>query len=494
MDADEDFDTIQAVIFNDKYYDAPDDTILSLLSSVQQTPDTFNPFSHLEVGFSSSCYILSPIDKEEGNLETTNKQVEKIKKESCINGAVTTQQSNNSVPSITITITGNTNNAELLQSTVMTEILKSLEFSKLQSNNDENDNLDPDSLDKVSEISEKLCENVTPACEESIDGDCFSADINVNELQQNNIGQNYLRESFSSVFSDHKSHDDSSNDELSDVPKETDLLFEDIVGKLMEDPKHVAETTVKKSLDDEITNSISESDKEPLSKSLETLSYDDLIKYNDSHGTCLDFFQDQCEFESGDDSLRRLEEIRFKIPTPDNSSENADSLDMLNITENSKDTNASNVQVSKISDNVILFDYTKLKKGSSPTLVEESRLDNQSTVMQVPSMEPSPFNVNIQDMQVVFDVPVESESNQLKRHLQNTLNSNAIEFFVIPNDDEADSLGSTEKSPKQVDFEEVARVPAVLELIGATCEARSNSEEGRLLENSVTNLDDYSNR
>lgn len=417
----------------------------------------------METGFSSSCYIFkTPIDEDE-ELSETNKQVEIITKENTVNGVVTSEQPNNSVPSITITITGNTNNAELLQSTVMTEILKSLEFSKLQTNNDENDN-----LNSSDEVDEKHCE-------ESIDENSFSV-INVNEIQQNYIKEKYARESFSSAFSEQRD-DDSSNDELSDVPKETDLLFEDIVGKLMV-PKHNEENTSKKKMVE-----FSEADKEPLSKSLETLSYDDLIKYNDSQ---LDFFQDQCEFDS-DDPLRRLEEIRFKIPTPDNSSENADSFDAM-ITEKSK--NSPNIQVTKISNEIILFDYTKIKKESflSRDTVEESRL------------EPSPVNVNIQDMQVVFDVPVEPESNQIKRHLQNTLNSNVIEFFVIPNDDEDDSLGSGKKSPKQVDFSEVAKVPAVLELIGATCEVKTNNDESRLLENDLAKLDndeikdDYSNR
>lgn len=484
MDLDEEFDTIQAVIFSDQYYDAPDDTTLNLLTSIQQTPITFNPFRHLETEVSSSCYIFN-IDKEEVSSEGDLPQSE-------VDGVVTTQQSNNSVPSITITITGNTNNAELIQSTVMTEILKSLEFSKLQSNNDENDNLDPVSMDP--KLTEKQCElvNVTPVCEESID--CFSS-INVNEIEQKYIDQNHPRESFSSSFSEHISPDDSSNEELSDVPKETDLMFEDIVGKFMEVPKHATETNLKRNV--KLSNSISESDKVPLSKSLETLSYDELIKYNDPHETCLDLFQDLCEFENGDDSLRCLKVNRKHI-TPDNSSENAyESLDLtLNINEKSKDSflSTSNVQVSKISEEVILFDYSKIKNISSSfrNQNEESHLDNHSTTKQVPSMEPSPINVNIQDMQVVFDVPVESDSNQIKRQLQNTLNSNAIEFFVIPND--------VTQSPKQVDFEEVARVPAVLELIGASSEVRSNNDESRLLENSGTNLDndqieeDYSNR
>lgn len=491
MDLDEEFDTIHAVIFSDQYYNAPDDTTLNLLTSIQQTPITFNPFRHLETEVSSSCYIFN-IDKEKGDLQQSE-----------VDGVVTTQESNNSVPSITITITGNTNNAELLQSTVMTEILKSLEFSKLQSNNDENDNLDPVSMDPKS--TEKHCElvNVTPICEESMDENCFSS-INVNEIQQNYIDENHPRESFSSAFSEHISPDDSSNEELSDVPKETDLMFEDIVGKFMEVPKDATDTNLKRNVDVKLANSISESDKVPLSKSLETLSYDELIKYNDPHETCLDLFQDLCEFENGDDSLRCLKVNRLKHITPDNSSENAyDSLDLtLNINEKSKDSllSTSNVQVSKISEEVILFDYSKIKNISSPFRNhEKSHLDNHSTITQVPSTEPSPINVNIQDMQVVFDVPIETDSNQIKRHLQNTLNSNAIEFFVIPNDDEADSLSSTEKSPKQVDFEEVARVPAVLELIGATSEVRSNND-GRLLENSGTNLDndkieeDYSNR
>lgn len=484
MDLDEEFDTIQAVIFSDQYYDAPDDTTLNLLTSIQQTPITFNPFRHLETEVSSSCYIFN-IDKEEVSSEGDVQQSE-------VDGVVTTQQSNNSVPSITITITGNTNNAELIQSTVMTEILKSLEFSKLQSNNDENDNLDPVSMDP--KLTEKQCElvNVTPVCEESID--CFSS-INVNEIEQKYIDQNHPRESFSSSFSEHISPDDSSNEELSDVPKETDLMFEDIVGKFMEVPKHATETNLKRNV--KLSNSISESDKVPLSKSLETLSYDELIKYNDPHETCLDLFQDLCEFENGDDSLRCLKVNRKHI-TPDNSSENAyESLDLtLNINEKSKDSflSTSNVQVSKISEEVILFDYSKIKNISSPfrNHNEESHLDNHSTTTQVPSVEPSPINVNIQDMQVVFDVPVESDSNQIKRQLQNTLNSNAIEFFVIPND--------VTQSPKQVEFEEVARVPAVLELIGAASEVRSNNDECRLLENSGTNLDndqieeDYSNR
>jgi len=272
-------------------------------------------------------------------------------------------------------------------------------------------------------------------------------------------------------------------------------MFEDIVGKFMEVPKNATETNLKRNV--KLSNSISESDKVPLSKSLETLSYDELIKYNDPHETCLDLFQDLCEFENGDDSLRCLKVNRKHI-TPDNSSENAyESLDLtLNINEKSKDSflSTSNVQVSKISEEVILFDYSKIKNISSPfrNHNEESHLDNHSTTTQVPSVEPSPINVNIQDMQVVFDVPVESDSNQIKRQLQNTLNSNAIEFFVIPND--------VTQSPKQVDFEEVARVPAVLELIGATSEVRSNNDECRLLENSGTNLDndqieeDYSNR
>jgi len=114
LDLDEEFDTIQAVIFSDQYYDAPDDTTLNLLTSIQQTPITFNPFRHLETEVSSSCYIFN-IDKEKVSSEGDVQQSE-------VDGVVTTQQSNNSVPSITITITGNTNNAELIQSTVMTEI------------------------------------------------------------------------------------------------------------------------------------------------------------------------------------------------------------------------------------------------------------------------------------------------------------------------------------------------------------------------------------